>query len=102
MSAFHSLRFLGASLGLTLDITRKAWRWQLDTATKLGAKRLIIVDHMDCGAFKEEFGPMSPDEERAKHHETLVTAAEFVRRFLPKLQVACYLQDAHRFEKVAV
>jgi len=42
--------------------------------------RVIVLDHLTCGAYKEEFGPMTPEQERQKHEEVAqVVWNEFLR-----------------------
>lgn len=63
---------------------------QIDVARDLHEiRKVVVLDHMDCGAYKEEFNggqPMPPDEERKKHLEmmTLVKRNFVARPWGPK------------------
>jgi len=97
---YHDLRCFGAALGFVLN---PGWAAnQLKIAAHLGKKRFLIVDHMDCHAYPLEFGPLSTTNERRKHIEMLTKASALVRKHQPEITPIIYIQDGHRYEKIAV
>jgi len=67
----------------------------VDLAIKLHhVKRLIVLDHRDCGAYKLVFGAVaSRDAETALHAQQLRTLAGTVRQRYPDLGVELGLMD---------
>ena len=41
---------------------------------------VVMIDHMDCGAYKAEFKPANPDKERAEHVRVMTEVAGELRR----------------------
>jgi len=90
----------GASLGA---VTHKfpAWNqtfWEhLQIALKLhGIKRVILLDHRDCGAYKVLLGPAhtrTRDLERREHEKQLTQLAGQIRKKHPTLIVEAKLMD---------
>jgi hypothetical protein len=73
---------------------RKIVLHALDLAVSLhSVKRLVIVDHMDCGAYggSERFGDL--EVERQFHVERLQEAREIVREHHPQLETVLFIQD---------
>jgi carbonic anhydrase len=81
----------GASLGATSD----ALKWgqtfwdHLDVAIKLHhIKKVIVLDHLDCGAYRVVFGKdFKGDEELAIHREQLAKLKAAVTAKFPELMV---------------
>lgn len=62
-----------------------------------GIKRLVVLDHMQCGAYAQQFNqgnPMPPEQERAAHKETMkqVTLA-FENSYGKELALEFFLMD---------
>lgn len=53
--------------------------------------QVFLVDHMDCGAYREAFGPMSPEDELKKHKEVLSQVAGILRSPRFDLKASCYV-----------
>jgi hypothetical protein len=94
----------GATLGVATD-KYPAWAqafWDhLDLAIKLhGIKRVIAIDHRDCGAFKlalgQDYGQM-PDEETRVHARVMTDFRDLVRQKQPSIEVELLLMglDGH-------
>jgi carbonic anhydrase len=88
----------GAALGAITD-KFPSWNqtfWQhLDVAISLHhIKKVMILDHRDCGAYKvvlgEDFGK-TPDKETQIHAQTLMTLRGKVMEKYPDLAVETYL-----------
>lgn len=41
-------------------------------------ERVIVCDHLRCGAYENEYGAMTPDQEMARHHEVAVEVARWL------------------------
>ena len=67
-------------------------------------KKVVLLDHLDCGAYKlfaSEF--TTEEEERELHVKELKIAAEKIRTKFPDLKVVCKIMDTDRtVEKVCV
>lgn len=90
----------GASLGATTD-KYPSWNttfWEhLDVAIKLHSiKKVIILDHRDCGAYKvilgEDFSK-DPAKEKAVHTEKLSALAGMIKEKYPTLEIELQLMD---------
>ena len=67
-------------------------------------KKVVLFDHLDCGAYKT-FSPgfKTEEEERELHIKELKTAAEKIRSKFPDLKVVCKIMNTKReVEKVLV
>jgi hypothetical protein len=94
----------GATLGVATD-KYPAWAetfWtHLDLAIQLHAvRRVIAVDHRDCGAFKLVFGKdygKLPDEETQIHTKVMTDFRDLVKKNQPNLDVELLLMhlDGH-------
>ena len=88
----------GASLGV---VSKKfaAWHdtfWQhLDVAIKLhGVHEVVVIDHLDCGAYKLAFGDdivASKEVEMPAHTKTIQSFAALVRKHHPDLAIEGYV-----------
>jgi hypothetical protein len=72
---FDNIELAGASLAAYSpsafpEVTPAFWE-QVAAARYLHPKiaRVLVLDHMRCGAFKVQFGEMTPEQERLKHIE---------------------------------
>lgn len=90
----------GAALGATTD-KYPAWNqtfWEhLDVAIKLHSiKKVIILDHRDCGAYKvilgEDFS-LDPVKEKLVHTEKLSALAGLIQSKYPNLEIDLQLMD---------
>jgi carbonic anhydrase len=82
----------GASLGVTNAVFPhwgKSFRDHLDLAIKLhGIRRVIILDHRECGSYRVIFGTnLSGDDEKAQHAIELRRLAREIRDNYPSLEV---------------
>src|SRR5690606_13932058 len=88
----------GASLGAITD-KYPAWNktfWQhLDIAIQLHAvRRVIILDHRDCGAYKVILGPehaQDPQQEKATHADQLRALRGMIAKAHPSLEIETLL-----------
>jgi carbonic anhydrase len=74
---------------------------EIETARHLGIKKIVFIDHLDCGAFMLEFGDITPQEERERHLEHIKIARKFFAENAPEMEFSAYLQDFDHFEKIA-
>ena len=67
-------------------------------------KKIILFDHLDCGAYKTFLpGFKNEEEERALHVEQLKIAAEKLKKKFSDLKIVCKIMDTKRnVEKVLV
>ncbi len=90
----------GASLGATTE-RYPAWNetfWQhLEIAIQLHKiKKVMIMDHRDCGAYKVILGPehlKSPEVEKETHAQYLKKLGNMVRERYPKLEIELLLMN---------
>ncbi len=67
-------------------------------------KKVILLDHLDCGAYKT-FRPgfTTEEEERELHVKELKIAAEKIKKKFPDLKIVCKIMNTNRdVEKVLV
>jgi carbonic anhydrase len=88
--------FAGASLGVTNTVFPQwgqSFRDHLDLAIKLhGIRRVIILDHRECGSYRVIFGTnLSGDEEKAQHARELHRLAREIHEAYPSLEVETLL-----------
>ena len=104
VNRYDQVILAGATLGVATD-KYPAWAetfWNhLDLAIKLhGIKRVIAVDHRDCGAFKLVFGKdfgQIPDEETQIHTKVMTEFRDLVKKNQPNVEVELLLMwlDGH-------
>lgn len=104
VNKYDQVILAGATLGVTTD-KYPAWAetfWtHLDLAIKLhGVKRVIAINHRDCGAFKLAFGKdygQAPDEETEIHTKVMTDFKDAVKRKHPSIEVELLLMwlDGH-------
>ena len=95
---YDHIALAGASLG-ALTTRYPAWNktfWQhLDIAVQLHrVRRVIVMDHRDCGAYKVILGAAhakTPETERAAHARQLATLKTRIHQHAPALQVETLL-----------
>ena len=88
----------GASLGV-MSKKFAAWHdtfWQhLDVTIKLhGGHEVVVIDHLDCDAYKLAFGDdivASKDAEMLAHAKTIQSFATLVRKHHPDLAIEGYV-----------
>lgn len=91
---FASIAIPGAARAAVDERLRPVLFEALDIViSRHDANRLIIANHVDCGAYggSEAFG--GPEQERAFHLDQLQEAASVVRRQYPRLEVVRLYQD---------
>jgi carbonic anhydrase len=65
-----------AAVSTKLPESAKAFWEQLAIAKQLhGFHEVVLIDHMDCGAYKAEFAPLDPAKEHDKHVQVLTTVS---------------------------
>jgi hypothetical protein len=104
VNKYDQMILAGATLGVATD-KYPAWAetfWNhLDLAIKLHSiKRVIAVDHRDCGAYKlvfnKDYGKL-PDEETQIHTKVMTDFRDLVKRKQPTVEVELLLMwlDGH-------
>ena len=88
----------GASLGATNALYPhwgQAFRDHLDLAIKLhGVRRVILLDHRECGSYRVIFGTnLAGDEEKAQHARELYRLAREIRADYPAIEVETLLMS---------
>lgn len=63
-------------------------------------RRLIIVDHIDCGAYGGSASFDSEEDERRFHAERLQEAREIVCECHPDLEIVLFIQDTEGITQV--
>lgn len=86
----------GASLGVTNTVYPQwgqTFREHLDLAVKLhGIRRVIILDHRECGSYRVIFGTnLSGDAEKAQHADELRRLARAIHASHPALAIETLL-----------
>lgn len=82
----------GASLGVTNTVFPhwgQSFRDHLDLAIKLhNIRRVIILDHRECGSYRVIFGTnLSGDEEKTQHAQELHRLAREIHDNYPSLEI---------------
>lgn len=84
----------GGSKSLIDEPARSMILETLELAVELhGVTRLIVVDHIDCGAWGGSEAFDDEDAERSFHVERLKEAREIVREQHPDLEIVLFYQD---------
>ena len=88
----------GASLGVTNAIYAhwgQTFRDHLDLAIRLhGVRRLIVLDHRECGSYRVIFGTnLSGDDEKAQHATELHRLAREIHTTHPQLALETLLMS---------
>ncbi len=92
--AYDSPGGCGGSKSLIDEETRGMMLEALDLGVSLhGVKRLVIVDHVDCGAYGGSSQFDSPDAERQFHVERLREARQIAAEAQPEIEIALFYQD---------
>jgi hypothetical protein len=104
VNKYDQIILAGATLGVATD-KFPAWAetfWKhLELAIQLHSiKRVIAIDHRDCGAFKLAFGKdfgKLPDEETQIHTKTMADFRDMVKKKQPNIEVELLLMwlDGH-------
>lgn len=104
VNKYDQVVLAGATLGVATD-TYPAWAetfWShLDLAVKLhDVKRVIAIDHRDCGAYKLVFGKdfaQVPAEETQVHTKVMTDFRDLVKKKQPSMEVELLLMwlDGH-------
>lgn len=96
---FDDFILAGASLGFNQSVFpdwKSTFLEHLRLAQDLHhIKEIIVIDHMDCGAYKEFYNKpnISDQEERALHIENLRKFRKYINENYKTLDVHCYLMD---------
>lgn len=54
---------------------------------------LVVIDHMDCGAYREVYGELAPAEERILHIQNLKQLQNTMKELYPSLSYSGYLME---------
>lgn len=91
---FDLVSLPGASKAIIDEAARKAVFGAIDIAVeKHHCQRVIIVDHVDCGAYGGSSRFSSEEEEKDFHRERLAEAKKIAEERYPKLEVAMLYAD---------
>ena len=98
--------------GVSIGINQKKYpEWakalldHIELSKKLHhTKKVVLLDHLDCGAYRLFGSPFTTEEEeRELHVKELKIAAEKIRTKFPDLKVVCKIMHTNRIvEKVLV
>jgi len=88
----------GSSLGL---VQEKYPHWGQSAIDHLSIgltlhhpRKVIFIDHMDCGAYKKFYPDMhTKDDEVRLHHENMQHAHDFIKQRFPDLKFHAYLME---------
>jgi len=90
----------GASLEFLKSECRKLWQGRIEKAKVLGIKKVLLIDHMPCGAYEIEFGKITQEEEKELHLENIEAARQFFKEN-SGLEFIAYLQIGEdKYEKI--
>ncbi len=97
---YDQISIAGGAIGV-MSAQTKSWSetfWQhLDLARKLhGIRKVIVIDHRDCGACKELVGKNCADNREREfgiHRKWMTALANKIRSFRPGLEVELILMD---------
>lgn len=96
--------FQAYGFGAGLEIVKEAywplWQDRIRLAKSLGINRVVLIQHMDCGAIKAEYNPASVEDERACHIRIIHAAQRFFEENAPEFQFTAFLQDFDTFESI--
>jgi hypothetical protein len=104
VNKYDQVILAGATLGVATDkypAWAETWWNHLDLAIKLHSiKRVIAIDHRDCGAYKLVFGKdygKLPDEETEIHTKVMTDFRDMVKKRQPDIEVELLLMwlDGH-------
>lgn len=94
---FDLVAIQGASKALVDQATRDAALLAIETAINLHeTKRVIILDHIDCGAFGGSEAFATPEDEAQAHADSLRQARDIVLGQFPGLEVVMVYTDWSR------
>ncbi len=97
----------GASLGLT---QKKYPHWGQTALDHLEIGKdlhkfweIVIIDHLDCGAYKKFYPGLKPEEELVKHRFHLQEAYNMLAKKFPKFHYRAFIMDiSGKFEEVNI
>ena len=96
---YDEIVLAGASLGYN-QTKYDCWKKTVDDHIGLAKKlhhinEIIVIDHMDCGAYKLFYGKtkMSREEELELHKENFDKFEDLITSKYPDFKVCCYLMD---------
>ena len=90
----------GAALSVANPKHEEYWLDVLATAKHLGITRIIVINHLDCGAVKLAHPDITETEERQINIDLLKSACQFFAKHAPEMNFSGYLQDFDDFEKI--
>lgn len=100
-SDFDLIALPGASKAIIDDESRNIVFGAIDiSAEKHHAKRIIVVDHIDCGAYGGSGKFAGESEEKEFHAEQLKKAKEILKEKYPLLEVVTLYLDWDQLQSV--
>lgn len=98
---FDRLGVGGASKAILDEITRPTVIGAVSIAMeKHQVKRLIIIDHIDCGAYGGSGQHQSPEIEEKFHRGKLYLAKEILQKEFPSLEIITLYQDWAKLKSI--
>ena len=96
VQSYYSLTAFGGSLELVLDDNQLTWKWKMAICQRLQIDHLIIIDHMDCGAYYYAYPGMTKEKEKAKHLENLQYSQRILSKYIPQAKIKLYLHNNNK------
>lgn len=90
--AFGPMTPFGNSLRFANKDFQAYMHCEIETARHLGIKKIVFIDHLDCGAFKLAFGDLSLKQEKKEHIIHIDLAREYFAKNAPEMKFTAYLQ----------
>lgn len=88
LGEFDLMAMPGASKAIIDESSRESVFRSIDIIIEIhGTRRIIIVDHIDCGAYGGSASFGSPDEEESFHVERLCEAVGIMSKKYPSIEV---------------
>lgn len=96
--------FQAYGFGAGMEIIKKdylqLWLDRIRLAKSLGITRIILVQHLDCGAIRDAYKPADEAAERQHHLDIILETKKFFAQHAPELKLSAYLQDFDTFEQI--
>lgn len=96
--------FKAYGFGAGMEIIKKdnlqLWLDRIRLATSLGITRIILIQHLDCGAIKDQYKPVDKESERQHNLDIILETKNFFAQHAPNLKLSAYLQDFDTFEQI--
>lgn len=90
----------GAGLEVINNDNLRLWLDRIRLAKSLGIKRIILVQHLDCGAIKDVYKPADEKAEREHNLDIIYSTRNFFAQNAPGFAFTAYLQNLDKFEVI--